>query len=210
MGYVNPKQLDLEENEKKVIEKNLGKNITELKRIFHQLGDFGKTNHPVFRRFKHAGSPLVLGAVGKETESTPLSNFDSYTMVSIGLDPFENVIAIPLSKEVLEGYHIIIHGIQLLLQDMVTNHIVCIERNLKGIIPNEDYSPKDLSKEERERYVKIFENFYKNHPSNMEESTHFNFKVEAKKEDMGWYLELPEFLKECKKRKEENPDLDNS
>ena len=124
----------------------------------------------------------------------------------IGPDPVEDVIPIPFSKAVLDGYHIIIHGIQLLLIDILTNHIGCIERNLKGIIPNQNYSPKDFSDDEKEKYKKIIEDFYKKHSLNTEELRNFNFKVEVKKEKIKWYLELPEFLKECKKRSEENPD----
>ena len=39
---------------KKVIQKN----IAEVRRMFVQIEKFGKTHHPVFRRFKHAGAPL--------------------------------------------------------------------------------------------------------------------------------------------------------
>jgi len=211
MSYVDPEQLDLEENEKNLVKKNIELNILELKRIFNQIGDFGKTNHPVFRRFKHAGAPLVPGAISKDSKSTPLSNFDSYTMVSIGSDPFENVIPIPFSEDIWDGYSIIIRGIQLLLKDMLTHRIACIERNLTGIIPNEYYSPKDFSEEEVKNSGKIFENFCEKNPSNItDELKNFNFKVDVKKEEIAWYLNLPEFLKECKQRKEENTDLDNS
>ena len=137
-----------------------------------------------------------------------ISNFDSYSMVSTGSDPLEDVISIPLSKEVLEGYHIIIHGIQLVLKDMLTNHIACIERNLKGLIPVEAYSPKDFPAENRETYKKIVEDFYKKHPFDIKDLKKFHVNVNAKKKDHKWYIELPEFLKECKKIKEENPDWD--
>lgn len=210
MACANPKQLDLQEDEKKVIEKNLQNMVNELKRIFNRLGNFSITNHPVFRRYKHAGCPIVFGAKVNIKGTTDFPNFDSYSMVSTGIDPLENVISIPLSKEVLEGYHIIIHGIQLLLKDILTHHIACIERNLKGLIPVEAYSPKDFPKENKEIYKKIVEDFYEKHPSNIEELKKFDIKIKAKKEDIKWYIDLPEFLEECKKIKEENIDWEKS
>ncbi len=203
MSYVNPKHLDLKENEKNIVKKNIEKNIIELKRMLNQIGDFSKTNHSIFRRFKHAGSPLLLGGTKTDSKLSFLSSFDSYVLVSNGLEPFESVIPIPFSKDVLTGYQIIIQGIQVLLQDIIRNHIVCIQRNQPSLIPNENYSPRDFSKDEMHIYKNIITNFYEIHPPvRMDELTSFNFDNEVKTDEIGWYLNLPNFLKECSQRKE--------
>ena len=129
-GYADPSQLNLEEDESKLVEKIIQKNIAEMRRLFVQIGKFGKTHHPAFRRFKHAGAPLILGMMKEEQRNTPLSGYDSYTHVSIAKDPFQEVIIIPFSKDVLTGYHIIIHAIQTCLQDLVRTTLHALSETL--------------------------------------------------------------------------------
>ena len=200
-GYKDPSQLNLEEDESKLAEKVIQNNIAEMRRLFVQIGKFGKTHHPVFRRFKHAGAPLMLG-MKKKQQDTPLSGFDSYTHVLIGKDPFREIIIIPLSKDVLNGYHIIIHAIQTCLRDLVTNQIACIERNITGILPNERYFQGSFSEKENKLYNKILVEFYNKHPFHTDDLKHFLLESKAKKENILWYLDLSDFLKECKKRGE--------
>ena len=202
-GYKDPNQLNLEEDESKLVEKVIQKNIAEMRRLFVQIGKFGKTHHPAFRRFKHAGAPLILGMMKEEQRNTPLSGFDSYTHVSIAKDPFQEVIVIPLSKDVLNGYYIIIHAIQTCLQDLVRNHIACIERNITGIIPNERYFQGSFSEKESELHKKIVADFYNKHPSHTDDLKQFHLKPKIKQEKISWYLDLSDFLRECKRRGED-------
>ena len=199
LGYENLDRLDLGSKEKALVGKIMQKNIAELRRIFVQIGEFGSTHHPAFRRFKHGGAPLVPGAVVRRGGGI-FSRFDSHTPVLEGTDPFRDIILIPLSKDVLEGYSIIISGIQTCLDDLVKNHIICIERSLKGMIPTSSYSKDLLSKEEIKLYKNIINEFYDKHPSDVSDLRHFHFESKIKKEKIKWYIDLPDFLKECKRR----------
>ena len=201
-GYNDPGQLDLREEEMNLAKKVIQKNITEVRRMFVQIEKFGKTHHPVFRRFKHAGAPLIPGAMETVQGDSPLSSFDSYTSVSDGKDPFEDIIIIPLSKDVLMGYHIIINGIQTCLQDLIRNQIICIERHLTGILPVEHYFLESFSEKEKVLYKKIIDEFYDKHPIHPNDQRHFHFNPIISKEKIMWYHDLPDFLRECKEREE--------
>ena len=198
-GYVEDlNTLDLENDEKILVKKIIQKNITELKRVYFQIKKFGKTHHPIFRRFKHAGSPLIPGAISTISKDPPLSEFESYTIVANGKDPLEDVIAIPLSKDVLEGYRIIIQDIQTCLADIVKNHKSCIERNVTGILPVNCYSLENFSLKDKEIYKKIISKFHNKHPFHMDDLKKFHYHTKIEKKELQWYLDLPDFLRECK------------
>jgi hypothetical protein len=63
MSYAAPSQLSLDDKSTIVLNKHLNSNVKELKRILKEIGDFGNTNHPLFKRFKHAGTPIFCGAL---------------------------------------------------------------------------------------------------------------------------------------------------
>jgi hypothetical protein len=65
--------------------------------------------------------PLFLGTIRKSSPDL-FEDFAFCNMVSTGRDPFKDVIPIPYSKRVLEGYEIMIHGLQLILKDMVDDN----------------------------------------------------------------------------------------
>lgn len=194
MNYTSLAEVDIENKFiTKVIQKNIISNIFEIKRIFKEIATFSKTHHILFKRFKHAGFPIISGSTGNNL----LSNFDSVNIVSAGEDPLKDVIPIPFSKEVLEGYRIIIHGIQNLLKDIVNNRIECIIRNIPTIIPKNRYNLTVISKDE----VKIMEDELDKHNSlHPIESININVvnEKEIKKESLEWYLQLPKFLETCK------------
>ncbi len=201
LGYADLSQLELKEEERRLVEKVMLTNIAEIKRILIEIKKFRSSHHPAFRRFKHAGAPLILGALGNVPENSPLSKFDSYTQVSRGKNPLKDMITIPLSKNVLDGYNIIIDGIRIFLQDLVKNHMACTERNLVGILPDQSYS-LEYTPEEKKLYEKIIREFYDKHPPRTDDLRRLHFKLTIEKEDIMWYLDLPNFLRECKERKE--------
>jgi hypothetical protein len=112
-----------------------------------------------------------------------LGMFDSCNLVSAGPDPIADIIPIPYSKQALSGYEIIRHALQIILKDIVQNRIVCLQRNLSGMIPNRRYDLTALSSEEAQLMAEIIDNFYKSHPSTNYQkkksyftSSRFNYK----------------------------------
>jgi hypothetical protein len=84
---------------------------------------------------------------------------------------------------------------------MVENRIICIQRNLTGLIPNQRYDLANLSSQEVSSMKKIVEDFYAMNPAK-EITISSNYNLTIKKEKIPWYLNLREFLDQCKKRKD--------
>ena len=200
LGYADPSRLNLTAEERDLVEAVLRTNIAEMRSMFAEIKKFGDTHHPAFRRFKHAGAPLMPGWVDKEPKLPILSGYDSYILVLKGRKLLEDVIPIPLSEDVLTGYGIIIHGVQTCLQDLVRNHIECIRRNLDGILPREWYFLEGYS-EKKGLYEKLINKFYDKHPLRMDDLEQIHLKPKIDREDVTWYLDLPDFLRKSKGRK---------
>ena len=201
-GYADPAQVGLKEGERELVAKVMQKNIEELKRIFTQIGKFSTTHHPAFRRFKHGGAPMMLGSEARRGGDDFFAKFDSHTAVLVDKKPFKDVIFIPLSKDVLKGYNVVVDGIYLCLNDLTRNHIARIERNLDGVIPTNRYFNDYLSKDEADLYAKIIKKFYDKHQPHTEGLRDYHYESVIEKEKIEWYLDLPEFLTECKTRAE--------
>jgi hypothetical protein len=200
MSYLDPENLELNDHSAKVIIKHINSNSKQIRRMLKQVGEFGTTHHRLFKRFKHAGMPIFSGNVSNSNPGF-LEGFEFCNMVSDGPHPLRDVIPIPYSKEALESYRIVIHGIYLVVKDMVKNRIICIQRNLKGLIPDQIYNLTSLSSEEVRLMNKIVNDFYNvNHAKKITISSNYNLTIN--KEKIAWYLTLRDFLDECKKRKD--------
>jgi hypothetical protein len=145
-----------------------------------------------------------LNTLSGNIQSSSRGFFDDFEFCNIvpsGRDPFKDIIPIPYSKQVLVGYEIIIHGLQNILKDIVENRIICIQRNLNGLIPKQRYDLSNISSEEVSSMKKIVDDFYAKNPPR-EIAISYNYNLNINKEEIAWYLNLREFLDECKKRKE--------
>ena len=123
--------------------------------------------------------------------------FDFISIVFVNEDPFNKPFLLPYSNKVKEGYHIIIHGIQQILQDVVTNRKASIQRN-KSIPPIPWRTAPFFSKEEIKKFEVILQKFDTKHPP---KNTEFSINIIAT-EDYPWYSKLDDFLEECKKTKD--------
>jgi hypothetical protein len=54
MSYAAPDQINLDDGSARILTKHLNSNVREIRRILKQIGEFGNSNHPLFKRFKHA------------------------------------------------------------------------------------------------------------------------------------------------------------
>ena len=200
MSYGDADHFNLQGKSAKVFNKHLGSNVKELKRMLRQIGDFGTTHHPLFKRFKHAGMPIFCSGIMTSTGFFA-GKFDMSNTVPIGPNPLVDVIPIPYSKQALESYHIIIHALQNILSDIVGNRIICIQRNLTAIIPGQRYDLTALSQDESQLMKKIKNNFYASNPPGKIEIID-TYNADVKKEKILWYVNLLNFLEECKQRME--------
>lgn len=202
MSYVNPEHESLEEEEKKLLKKITDGNISEMRRIFRDMYEFGKTHHPIFKRFKHAGFPIVFGL--DAMKSPNFKNYETYLAVLIGKDPLKDVQYIPYSSKVMESYEIIFASLQDLLKDIVINKIASIERGITAIYPHLTYTPQDWTREEWDEYGKVLKKFGERNPFIDIDKT---IKLpSANKDDLNWFLNLDKFLDESRKRKVESDE----
>ncbi|MEM3089185.1 MAG: hypothetical protein QXY22_01300, partial [Candidatus Nitrosotenuis sp.] len=105
---------------------------------------------------------------------------------------------------VLEGYQIIIHTVQRILQDMITSRIACIQRNVSGIIPLEfHYNLSFYSDDELKLLQNAIGKFLEKHPP-INKNMSYNLNANYSKDDIGWYLDLPQFLIDCSRRRDES------
>ena len=163
-GYVDPNRLDMEKNEQRLVEKIIQTNISKYRNGFDVIRKFSETHHPIFRRFKHACTPVALGIQINSKDNGFFSKFDSCTMVATGFNAMEDSIPIPLSSSVLQGYETLIVTIQTILTDLLENHKTCLKRNLNGVIPIKTYCPNDFSDEETMTCKEIVKKFYEKYP----------------------------------------------
>ena len=75
------------------IDEQVRSNVKELRRILKEIGNFGITNHPLFKKFKHAGTPIFCGALNT---SGFLDGFDFSNLVPVGPNALMDVISYTL------------------------------------------------------------------------------------------------------------------
>jgi len=125
-----------------------------------ELKDFGESNHPVYKRFKHGGMPITNVTINRGPADSPLSIFDSCSVVSVGDNPLQDIAVIPCSSNVLQRYQALIEKIQRILIEIIDNRFTAIQREIPRIFPNRPLegllSPDEIAVIENER-LKFFE-----------------------------------------------------
>jgi hypothetical protein len=205
MSYGQPNDYAINDEEKQLLEKALQFEKEEYYRIFKILKDFGSEHHAVFRRYKHAGFPMAPGLRLIEPLPKFLKNFDFISYVSVKNDPFDEPRILPFSDKVIESYHIIIHGIQDVLKDVISNKKSEIQRR-KKLPPICWHTAFKFSLNERKKFEAILQRHIEQNPPT---KTEFNINITTTEQN-GWYSKLDEFLEECKKIKNKDSEYKKS
>lgn len=187
MSYADIDQIGPDEKWKGLLKKHFDHHVEKVRRMLYEIGSFSKANHSIYKRFKHAGMPIFSNSVHIPTQSGPLTSFEVFNVVSDGIDPVKDTVIIPYSQRVLKRYEEIIDKLQTLLLELIENRLICLERNIPGMIPRK--YPKDLfSSQEKELMQIKFDNFYCTHPIE-EIPSKLHHDVNVEKEKIQWYLE---------------------
>ena len=103
--YENPRKFGLDDSKTLILEKLIEWNTKELKEFLPQIRKFRKTHAQIFRRYKHAGLPIRTGLLSVD-DKYPYTNkrFDSCAMVFAGHQPMNDMIILPFSADVMQGY----------------------------------------------------------------------------------------------------------
>lgn len=197
MSYPRPEQVNGDCIE--LLKSCLERDIREIKRILKTIGDFGKEHHPVFRRYKHAGFPILPELQITDEMPESLRKFDFLSAVPVNEDdPFKEPKIIPFSNDILEGYLVIIKGILRLLGDILQNRIKCLQLDLDYIPCVGAFCGPTFSIEEHRILEKKLAQFHTDYPArgkmlNIALNTQFDSSTT-------WYGKLPEFLEESRHR----------
>ena len=189
MSWIDMLSIISNNNLNESIKKIQSYNITKVRNLLKELKDFGESNHPIYKRFKHGGMPVISPSVQLAPHTGPLSLFETYSIVSVGKDPMRDIHIIPFSVAMLERYKTLIHKIQDVLLEMTENRIACIQRQISRIFPK-SYIKEEVSSQDAKRIDEQIEEYYKNHtPLFVPNQVHFDigpFDIEKK---IKWYLQ---------------------
>lgn len=124
-----------------LIERFLEPHINLIRVILNEIGKFSSAIHIIYKRFKHAGIPIIPSKPVRSIMQTPspLDKFQSINIIPFGTNPFIDIKIIPFSTKILKKYEQLVGKIQRILDIMITNKITCIERNMPGVFPMNYY-----------------------------------------------------------------------
>ena len=203
MSFGDPKDYAENDEEKQLLEEALKFEKNEFLKLFKKIKDFADEHHAVFRRYKHAGFPMVPGL--RFTGSLPgyLKFFTSTSLVFVNEDPFYNPKVLPFSDKVIEMYRNIIGGIQAVLEDIIHNKLYEI-RQLKKRPPICYHPNFAFSPEQHKKFKTIFQRSDESNPA-----TNIKFDMNVRTtEKSEWYSNLDNLLEECDKIKKINEEYE--
>lgn len=147
-----------------LLRKHIDYHVDKMKNKLKEIKDFStEAHHGIYKRFKHAGIPIVSAFPVKFAASDPLRQFDSFNIVSMGLDPLKDIIIVPYSAHLVQKYDNFIKTLQEVLRELVSNRRICLERGIQRMIPIQ-YDKDLFSPQEIESMKVRIEHFYSNYP----------------------------------------------
>jgi len=195
LGYVDPKNLkNSDESEKDFLRFIIKKNIQTMRYFLTKSSVFWSSHITIFRRYKHAVFPIVMGLPIPENDDVLKNNFDFTTFALTSKEEIaEEVTVIPFSKKAIDSYQAFMQDLFLMLYHVLENNLMKIERKLEGVIPNpNDTLGKRLTKKERKRLGKIYDDFQK---STIPETLAFHAQAKPQGVYPTWYVHLDTYEK---------------
>jgi hypothetical protein len=192
MNYAQSNRISADKESVKLLNRLLKYHVDKTKNNLLRVANFSsEANHLLYKRYKHAGIPILANSLQTSPKSGPMKDFEVFNIVSEGLDPFRDIIILPYSKGVLGRYEKLVGILQNILREMVINRRACIERGVDGIIPLE-YPTEMFSSEERSLVQTLVNEFYNTHPTqDLPKRIDYNLDKEATQkmlQKIKWYL----------------------
>jgi len=192
--YIHPDKYKFEnEDQKNVYTSILLKNIKFVRYFLVKTSVFYKSHFKIFRRYKHAGFPVLLASKISKDDELLYGKFDfvSFAFTS-KIDVTEEITTLPFSKNAVKSYQNYSFDIYLFLRTIINSRLISIERKIDGIFPYyDDYFSKQLSKDEKEKLEKIWKDFEKKNPI----SGSLHSLINPKGEYTAWYVNLDTYVK---------------
>jgi len=112
--------------------------IDDIKEILYFIRTFRNTHIQIFRRYKHAGFPIIIN---EHFESTN-PNIDSASLIFTDKNNPLNPTPLPFSIHFIINYESLITRLQKFLARILWNKSQCIEKRLEGVLPPNIYTHK--------------------------------------------------------------------
>ena len=199
MSFGDPQDYAKDNEEKQLLEKALKFEKEEFLKIFKKINDFGIEHHKVFRRYKHAGFPMIPGFPTSEPLPDYLKAFEFVSLVFVNKNPLDEPRILPFSDNVIKMYGIMIAGIQSILSDVINNKIFELKQRKKRP-PVCWHTALKFSFEERKKFETILQRHNESNPL-ININFHINPKTAKRSE---WYSNLDNLLEECEQIKKDN------
>ncbi len=198
-NYVPFSEITFIDDELKVtIKKVIDSNFLESRRILKDLQIFGITHHPFYKRFKHAGVPIVYN-LGSMYTYPPRKDFETYSKITLNKKDSSIGYVIPFSGAVLESYNYLMKDIEMLLTEMITNRIDSLERDIVGTLPSSVLNKSSITRDEEESLVKARSTLNEKYPSyHANDQLHFFAKADLDR--FKWYTNLDKYISDHQKR----------
>jgi len=190
LSFTNLDSLDfLEENEKKVIENITKRMLEKIREFFIKIFIFRDNHIKIFRRYKHAGFPIMLN------ESVPSIEeiYKDFDFVSYGLTSKGNIgkeiTVIPYSSKAIDSYENLEKDIFAFFGSVLTFKFICYERNVDGLMPiTKSLFGVKLSQEETTTLDEVWKRFEERNPYDDSKRERIDFKTMT--EFLHWYTQL--------------------
>lgn len=181
--YTYPDNSAFDSNETELVNRIIQENIQQFKQNLELLSRFRNAHTQMFRRYKHAGLPIVFGV----PLQPPLSDkFEFCTVVSVDRDPLRDIFPVPYFDDVAQRYKELIKILEELITIVIKNRLESIKRKTTGIIPD---APNHLSSTEKNIFSGLVAKFSRNNPLRCR-NCDFHFVAHNVGEKMKWYLDL--------------------
>lgn len=191
LSYTDLKNFEFAtESEKEIIQKIMDKMIERVKEFFIKITFFRNNHIKIFRRYKHAGFPIMLVQKIPEIMQNDYSN---YKFASVGLTSRnkidEEIVPIPYSSKAIDSYENIKNDIFSFLGNMLHFKLICIERKVSGLIPNTSHAFRiTLTDNEKKILDDAWKKFEEQYPHDSE--SRFEIKMQTQTEILRWYTDI--------------------
>ena len=193
LSYSDLKNFEFaDDSQKDIIENIITRIIENVRKFFNRIVFFIDNHHAVFRRYKHAGLPILFGQKFPEL----VKEYPSCDFLAVGIVSKDNItdklIPIPYSKKAIKSYEVITSEIFSFLGLISTFKTLCIERNVSEIIPSVTHTfGVKLTENEIQTLKQVWENFETKHPVSHRSVTN---RIDSKSRILRWYTEIDKNL----------------
>jgi len=187
MNWIDTKKVTTDNKIGMILDKFLENNISYTRKFMKELRMFRNSNHPLYRRFKHGGSPINSDSGYKPSDGL-LRDFEAFSLTSVGPDPFSDPHIIPFSMKIVDKYSDLVKNLKEIINEMIRNRIESLQREICGVVPNLNNS--NLSSLDPDSIASVaIQNFYDDHPlTRILKPITYNVRTNVY-EKIPWYLE---------------------